>query len=65
MPTPPKNPLFDDDDDKTQASQPGDLPPGFGDDDDEKTGLSNPGELPFKPLSDEDDEGTVIEKKQR
>ena len=29
------------------------------------TGLSNPGELPFKPLSDEDDEGTVIEKKQR
>ena len=51
----PKKPLFDDDDDKTAASQPGDLPPGFGDDDDEKTEHSKPGELPF-----EDDEPTSI-----
>ena len=58
----PKKPLFDDDDDGTAASQPGDLPPGFGDDDDEKTEHSKPGDLPFKPrgLTDEDDEATVM-----
>jgi hypothetical protein len=58
----PKKPLFDDDDDGTAASQPGDLPPGFGDDED-ATEYSNPRkDLPFKPegLGDEDDEATKI-----
>jgi hypothetical protein len=58
---PPNKPLFDDDDDQTQASTPGDLPPGFGDDDDDKTTLSNPKDLPFKPIADEDDEHTMID----
>jgi hypothetical protein len=43
MPTIPGKPLFDDDDEeRTQASQPGDLPPGFGDDDDEATEILKP-----------------------
>lgn len=60
MATSPGKPLFDDDDDDaTQASQPGDLPPGcagagepFGDD--EQTQHSNPGDLPFVPADDGD-----------
>lgn len=61
MPTPPKKPLFDDDESEhTAASQPGDLPPGFGDEDDEATKLTKPGELPF-----EDEEKIVLDPNKR
>lgn len=61
MPIPPTKPLFDDDDtEHTEASQPGDLPPGFGDADDEATQIEKPGSRTF-----EDDEKTVLDQNKR
>lgn len=57
MPTDPGKPLFEDDDDATQAVKPGDLPKGFGQapepfGDDENTQRSDPGDLPFAPADE-------------